>query len=145
MQVTIGPARGDLSLVPQGRIYRLVLHGLRSPDRVRLAVDGVAQAVDFTYDADLERLSLDPVAVEPGQSLALAVEVDAGTLLSRRDRRRETCQKMLRAFALDSDVKRQIDRDLPRLLEDPSALMFYAADLREAQFGALQAVMGRNR
>jgi hypothetical protein len=143
MQVTIGPARGELSLVPQRRTYRLVVHGLRAPDRVRLAVDGVERAVDFAYDVELERLSLGPVTVEPAQALALTLEVDAGSLLSRRDRRRETCRKLLRAFALDSQVKHEIDRDLERMLEDPSLLMQHAGELRDAHLAALSSVLNR--
>ena len=144
MQVTIGPARGELSLVPQRRTYRLVVHGLRAPDGVRLAVDGVERAVDFAYDVELERLSLGPVTVEPAQALALTLEVEAGSLLSRRDRRRDMCRKLLRAFALDSQVKHEIARDLERMLEDPARLMHHAADLQETHLAALSAVLNRN-
>jgi hypothetical protein len=144
MQMTIGPAQGELSLVPRRRTYRLAVHGLRAPDRVRLAVGGVEHAAACAYDADLECLMLEPVSIEPVQPLVLTVEVDAGSLLSRRDRRREACRKLLRAFALDSEVKKQIDRDLERLLDDPSRLMQYATDLKDAHLAALSAMLNRN-
>jgi len=144
MQLTVGPARGELSLAPAGRTYRLVVHGLRAPDRVRLAVDGVEQAPDFAYDEDQERLTVGPAIVEPGQPLTLTLEVDSGHLLSRRDRRLETCRKLLASFRLDSQVKHGIDRDLDRILDDPSSLMFYGADLLDAQINALSAILSRN-
>jgi hypothetical protein len=143
LSVTVGPARGDVSLVPASRTYHLVIHGVRVPDRVRLTVDGAERAPDFAHDGDQERLTLGGIVLKPSEQLTLTIAVRSGSLLSKRDRRLETCRKLLTAFRLDSGVKVRIDGDLPQILDDPSSLMHHSADLTGAQMAALSAVLGR--
>jgi hypothetical protein len=143
LSFTLGPVEGDASLVPEMRTYHLVIHGVRAPDRVRLAVDGVERATASTYDENQERLILGEVVLRPFEQLTLTVEVDSGSLLSKRDRRLETCRKFLAAFRLDAGVKGRIDRDLPSILKDPALLMYHSADLTGAQMAALSAILGR--
>jgi hypothetical protein len=143
LSFTLGPVEGDTSLVPEGRRYHLVIHGVRAPDRVRLAVDAIEQAPAPSYDAGWERLTLGEIVLKPSQQLTLTIEVDSGSLLSKRDRRLETCRKLLSAFHLDARVKFRIDRDLPRILLDPPVLMHHSADLKASQMAALWAVLHR--
>ncbi len=143
LSFTLGPAVGDLSLVPDRRTYHLVIHGLRAPDRVEMAIDGVEQAPDFAYDEIQEQLAFGAVVLSPAEQLTLNIAVCSGSLLSKRDRRLETCRKLLVAFRLDSGVKARIDRDLPKLLDDPSRLMYHSAELTEGQMAALWAILRR--
>jgi alpha-glucosidase (family GH31 glycosyl hydrolase) len=143
LQFTLGPARGDPSLLPEGRSYQLVIHGVRPPDGVRLAVDGVERAPGHAYDEALERLVVDAVVLKPAEALTLAVEVGSGGLLSGRDRRLEACRKLLAAFRLDSEVKHRIDRDLPTILGDASALAHHSPELKDAHLAALSAILNR--
>ncbi len=144
LSFTLGPAEGDLSLVPESRRYHLVIHGVRAPDRVGMAIDDVERAPDFAYDDRQERLTFGAVVLRPAQKLTLTVLVRSGSLLSHRDRRLETCRKLLAAFRLDSGVKVRIDRDLPGLLDDPGSLMHHSADLTEGQMAALSAILSRH-
>jgi hypothetical protein len=143
LSFALGPVEGDESLVPEWRTYHLVVHGVRAPDRVRLAVDNVQRTPASNYDGSQERLTLGEVVLKPSQQLNLTLEVDSGSLLSKRDRRLETCRKLLASFHLDSRVKFGIDRDLPRILQDPSSLMHHSADLTDPQMAALSAILHR--
>ena len=143
LQFTVAPAEGDTSLVPPKRIYNLTVHGIRHPDRVQLSICGQDRPVDYTYDETAETLSIAGIVLTPSDELNLTCSVRAGTLLSRRDRRLETCRRMLRAFRLDTDVKHQVDQDLPRILDNPAFLMNHSASLTDSQLAALSCVIGQ--
>lgn len=137
LQFTIAPAQGDTSLVPAERVYTVVVHGLRRPDRVQLTIDGHDREPAYVYDETAETLSLPDIVLAPSSELTLTCSLRAGSLLSRRDRRLETCRSMLRAFRLDTGVKHRLDLDLPAILAHPALLMNHSADLKEAHLSAL--------
>ncbi len=143
LQFTLGAAQGELSLVPARRTYCLVIHGIRAPEGVHLAVDGIERALHFAYDQAHERLTLSDVVLKPSEQLTLTLEVASDSLLSKRDRRLEGCRKLLAAFRLDTEVKYAIDRQLSQLLHEPSLLMHHAALLKDAQVSALSAILHR--
>jgi hypothetical protein len=72
--------------------------------------------------------------------------VAGGSLLSRRDRRLETCRAMLWSFKLDSDTKQALYEAMPGLVEDADRLQRYAGAIdrvSEAQLMALRNVLAR--
>ncbi len=140
MVFTIGPAHGDLAQAPAARAYRLVIRGVGRPDAVRLAVNGAEQATGLTYDEATETLTLDRVSLGPAERLSLTLSAQAG-LLAPRDRRLETCRKLLRAFRLDTEIKRRVDEALPGILAGRVSLMQYAHDLTDAHVAALQSAI----
>ncbi len=142
----IARGEGAAGHIPAGRSYRLVFRGVRRPEELMLSVNGAAQAVAWTYEEATESLALPAVAVGPADELALSFGVSAGSLLSRRDRRAETCRAMLEAFRMNSWVKWEVERMLPALLQDPAARGRAAGGIdrvSEAQWMALLDVMGR--
>ena len=143
LQFTVAPAQGDISLTPPERTYNLLVHGIRHPDHVQLSISGQHRPGDYTYDEAAETLSLAGIILAPSNELTLTCSVRAGTLLSRRDRRLETCRGMLRAFRLDTEAKHQVDRDLPAILETPALLMNHSAYLADSHLAALANVIGR--
>jgi len=143
LEFTIAPAEGDTTLVPARRTYRLVFHGIRPPDDVQLSVSGTNHSPGLAYDDLGEALTVTGVTLEPADELRLALSVRSGTLLSRRDRRLETCRKLLRSFRLDSNVKLRLDQDLVELLAGRSSLMNHSPDLKDAQLSALLSTMQR--
>lgn len=143
LRLSVGPAQGDTSVLPAGRTIRLLVHGIRPPDRLRLSVGDQDREGATSYDEATDTLAVDAVVVAPGAGLALACEVDDGGLLSPADHRAEACRDLLRAFRLDTDAKRDIDRALPALVERPALLMNHSAGLHETQLAALSHVLGR--
>ena len=141
LQFTVTPAQGDISLIPPERTYSLVLHGIRRPDRVQLSIGGRCRPVEYEYDETAEALSIAGIVLTPSDELTLTCSVRAGTVLSRRDRRLETCRKMLRAFRLDTDAKHRIDQDLPAILENPALLLNHGAYLADSHLAALSSVI----
>ncbi len=142
----IDKVKGNPAHIPAGRSYRLILRGVCRPDALQLAVNGVEQAIAWTYDETAESLALPPVAVGPGDALALTLSVTDGSLLSRRDRRLETCRAMLRTFRMNSWVKWGLERALPDLVADPASRGRAGGELdrvTEAQWLALLDVIAR--
>ena len=146
LRFQIAPVEGDAKHIPAGRSYRLVFRGVRQPDELRLAINGVSQAIEGEYDEATESLTLPAVAVGPNDELTLTIGVADGSLLSQRDRRLETCRAMLWRFRLESLAKWGLHQALPELVRDPAARGRAGGDLDrigEAHWMALLDVMGR--
>jgi len=142
----IGKVAGNAKHIPAGRAYRLIFRGVRRPDALRLARNGAAQPVEWVYDAATESLTLPALPVGPADELTLTLDVAAGSLLSKRDRRVETCRAMLWAFKLESLAKLALDRALPEIAQNPGKLETFAGELdrvSEAQWMALRNVLAR--
>jgi alpha-glucosidase (family GH31 glycosyl hydrolase) len=137
---------GNANHVPAGRSYRLMLHGVRRPGSVRLAVNGVAEQVEEGYNEAAESLALPLLALGAQDELELQVEVSGESLLSKRDRRVETCRALLSAFKMNTHAKGVISEMLPVLVQQPRALESFggALDLvSDAQMMALRNVLAR--
>jgi alpha-glucosidase (family GH31 glycosyl hydrolase) len=142
----IAPVVGNAKHIPAGRRYRPVFRGVRQPDELQLAVNGVLQAIEGEYDEATESLTLPAVAVGPNDELVLTISVTDGTLLSQRDRRLETCRAMLHIFRLESLAKWGLHQALPELMRDPSARGRAGGEwdrVGEAHWMALLDVLGR--
>jgi alpha-glucosidase (family GH31 glycosyl hydrolase) len=141
LQFQIEPVEGNARHVPTPRRYQLVLHGIRQPDGAQVEINGASQNVQGHYDAQSETLGLPDIALQPADRLTLTVSVKAGSLLSKRDRRLETCRALLWAFRLATEVKRDIDLALPDILRDPGRLAPFGNALTDAQWAALLDVV----
>ncbi len=142
----IARVEGNAGHIPAGRSYRLVFRGVQKPDELALAVNGVHQTAEWTYDEATESLALPAVVVGPADELALTFGVAEGSLLSQRDRRLETCRAMLRTFRLDTWVKWELDRKLPELVLAPERLDQFAGNtdrVSDAQWMVLRNVIAR--
>jgi alpha-glucosidase (family GH31 glycosyl hydrolase) len=143
LEFSIAPAEGDRSLVPAQRTVHLVFHGIRSPEEMRLALNGVDASPNLVYDDNViyddadEALTVRGIVLKPSDEVRLSLVVRSGTLLSGRDRRKETCRKLLRSFRLDTGVKHRLDRHLDQILEGRASLMAYGTDLADAHLSAL--------
>ncbi len=158
LQFTIAPVEGDLALVPARRTFKLVVRGVSLPDRVSLTINNAehnldrklerkldrvlpSSGQDFSYDEQTETLAVQGVVLGPADKLALELAVGSGMLLAKRDRRLETCRKLLRAFRLDTGIKQQIDDDLVNILQGHSSLIKHSRTLGDAHLNALQSVL----
>ena len=143
MQIRIGAAQGDTTLVPPERTCRLIIRGVRQPDQIEWSLNGLSSTPAVQYDEATETLELPAVTLKPTDELVLSLSVKEGALLSKRDRRIETCRKMLRAFRLESYTKLRIDGHLPEIIQDPNRLASVGSGLKDAHAAALTNVINR--
>jgi hypothetical protein len=129
--------RGDASVIPPSRRYRLVVRGVCRPDEVWVRVNGQPHPASVAYDEAAESLSASEIALSPGDDLRLTATTHAGELLAQSDHRPDACRKLLRAFRLDTEVKHHIDCALPSLLARRSRLAQFSSGLSDAQLQAL--------
>ncbi len=76
----------------------------------------------------------------------ITLGVAEGSLLSKRDRRLETCRSMLRAFRTESWTKWALEQALPALVQDPTTRHRFGGDMdrvSEAQWMALLDVISQ--
>jgi len=152
-QLTFKIARVESSIttpsrhIPVDRTYRLVFRGVRKPDSLDVRINGDNLAAEWSYDENTESLSLPAMPVGPDDELTVSLGVMEGSLLSKRDRRLETCRAMLHAFKLDSWAKLVLGRALPELVHEPQRLQQYVGRLdrvSDAQWMALRNVLERS-
>ncbi len=139
--VTIQAPRGDTTLIPQQRNYRLHLHGIGEPARCQALISGRDVPITLQYDDETEVLIVTGLRLSTTDTLRLEIEAGNGEkLLSRRDRTLEKCQAMLKAFRLHSAAKHALSRRLAELPANPRLLADYAALMSDAQTRALLEV-----
>lgn len=143
LEFKIGPTEGDVSLIPAQREMRLHLHGIARPDVVKLILNGVELNEPLNqiwhYAETSEELEVGPVMLTPADRLELWVSVEAGALLSRRDRRAEKVRKLLWNFLVnDASTCQELDNRMNDLLAGRLPLELFANRLKGAQLDALR-------
>ncbi|MBK8050905.1 MAG: DUF5110 domain-containing protein [Anaerolineales bacterium] len=142
LDFSIGPANGDLSVLPMQRTYEAVIHGVVEPAQIELTINGAAALAEVVrYDAETETLSVVLGAIAPTGACEVKLSNAGEALESRRDRRAEKVRTMLRSFKVDNQVKARIDAELPQLMAGEINLSRYA--LTGAQSEALAQVIGQ--
>ncbi|MCC7352218.1 MAG: DUF5110 domain-containing protein [Anaerolineae bacterium] len=141
LRFQIGPATGDTAQVPAQRVYNLVFRGIRKPDQTTARVNGATATFNQAYDEATETLHCQGLTLKPTDELQVTLTVNSGSLLSRKDRRAETCQKLLWAFRLDTTAKNRVNLLLPKLMADVNRLGDLWMDLRATQTQALVEVI----
>jgi len=135
---SIEPAEGDTSLIPPGRRYDLVFHGLRAPEVLEVLVNGSAAAIRPQPGSPLRLVG---ITLAPGDRLEARLSVREGSLISQRDRRMEQAEKLLLAFNLGSDTCRDVYNALPDVLAGKVSLRQFANRLKPAHLEALESVL----
>ncbi len=135
------PVSGDLAHLPAERAVRLVFHAVRQPDALEVLQNGKPLDIQPQWDAKNARLALPVIRLAPTDRLTVRLTVSEGELLLNPDRRAEKISQRLYHFRLDSNVKQQIERSLPRLLADPNLLGRWNHQLTDAQAAALQHML----
>jgi alpha-glucosidase (family GH31 glycosyl hydrolase) len=138
LQVTIQPVQGDRSDLPENRRYTLTWRGVSQPAKIEVTIDGTTLHPKTTYDAGNGTLTLEEISLKSESRLAARLIPQVGkSLLLKRDRRLETCRKLLWSFHCSPDLKKQIDARLEEILIHPGVLVAYERQLTEAQMGTL--------
>jgi alpha-glucosidase (family GH31 glycosyl hydrolase) len=143
LEFHIAPVEGDLQVVPLARTYTLVFHNINQPDQVQVHVGGELVTPDLRYSGEAETLVIPDVKLSTDTALQVVVTTPGVPLISQHDATLETCHKLLRAFKLNTHVKRMIHVQLPHLAEDITQLAAAGDALQPAQMQALiETLMG---
>ncbi|MFH1635489.1 MAG: TIM-barrel domain-containing protein [Chloroflexota bacterium] len=141
---TIGPAEGDLTQYPDPRTYELKFQGMASPDEVLLQINGKPLPCLPEYDSAAEVLTVPIDAnLAPTDTVRLVARKESGSLLVRRGRILQTCQRLLEHFRLETDTKAEIAARLPEIIQNPALLARYRPTLAEAHLLALLETITR--
>ena len=143
LTLRIGPAEGEIDLVPEERKYTLVFRGVCEPDRVEVTLNGDSHATDWSYDLELHSLTLSQVTLTPVDTLMVRLQTDTDSLVCREDGRLATLQKMLKTFRLGTDAKSSIASQLAALVSDPGLLATYRVVLTRSQMRAMFETLTR--
>ena len=141
LDITIEPAIGDITLIPAERSIYLHIHGVTAAARMDAQIDGGSIAPEVGYDAASETLTVAGVRLTPAARLTVRLHTDDRTLLSRRERKRDTLLKLLRAFRLHSGVRNRLAEIVDRLIVNPDALAPYVVTMEDAHIRALCEVL----
>jgi alpha-glucosidase (family GH31 glycosyl hydrolase) len=141
LDLTIHPAEGNTHLIPAERAISIHLHSVKASARISVQLDGSEIAPNITYDAATETLSIDGITLTPAALLTVRAQSDDGTLLARRERKRETLLKMLRAFRLHSGVRNRLAEIIDALIVNPDEIAPYIVTMQSAHVRALCEVL----
>jgi len=140
--VIISPVRGDPSVIPEERRFRLLLRGFAFPDGVRASLNDQEVGLGFEYNLAKETIEFEPLVLNPTDELKLEIQVSGKSLIGERDRSIEKLRKFLRAFHLHSWVKQDIDANWPEIIAGRKTLRSYAG-LTDAQLAVLENILLR--
>ena len=138
--VTISPVRGDLTVIPEGRRFQLLLRGFAIPAGVVTRLNDQEVLLGYEYDPSTETLKFEPLGLKPTDELKLEIQATGPSLYGKRDRSAEKLHKYLRAFHLLSSVKQAIDKDWPEIAAGRKSLRSYAG-LSDAQLVVLENIL----
>lgn len=142
LDITINPAQGDLTHLPETRTWRLEIFGITSPSELTVTIDGEAQNVSFAYEMEREMVKLTEINAAVTQTIQIHLATEQETLLSHRDRQHETLWQMIDSFHLETQTKRMLAEQLDALLQDPETVLNrYTLTLTDTHKRALMEVI----
>lgn len=137
LEFTMDAAEGSRALIPAERAIHLYIHGVREDAAITALVDGSAVSTTSDYDAQTETLRIHDLKVKPAAALRVTLRAAEPTLFARRDRKRETILRLLRAFRLNTGVRNKLAEIVDALIANPEHIAPYLVTMSEAQSRAL--------
>ncbi len=135
---TVEPVSGDTAHLPDERHYTIIFRGISQPAEVVIMVNDRVQPHDFVYEYTTESVEVGTFALKATDRLTITLSGDS--LLSQRDRREETLDRMLVKFRLNAEHKGIIAPWIPQMLEDITCLSNLLSMLGEPHLRALVEV-----
>lgn len=107
----------DPSVFPLDRELVIKLYGVAAPDAVHCSVDGAPVAVEAAYRPESELITISGLRARPRSEVIVRV-TRSSPILWRRNRVKDKCRAMLRAFKAHPKIKREVDLRLDEVLAD---------------------------
>ncbi|MCB9134696.1 MAG: DUF5110 domain-containing protein [Anaerolineales bacterium] len=132
---TLGPATGDLNVIPAAREYTLHFRGVAVPGRVHATLNGVPHSLFPKHDPKTHTLTFPEITLAPTDQLTLTLDV------ARFNYPAQQClaelQKIVTAFRLENWAKGALFYNLADLAAHPEKIAAYRAVLEKSQLLAL--------
>lgn len=141
LEFSISPSEGDLSLIPETRKFRLIIHGVKDSVQPTVTINDQYIEVESWYEESTEALHIEGIELSSTKTLHLTLQADTNNLLSRRDRKRENLLRMLRFFKLHAGVRNEIGNHIDAILDDATKLAPYLVTMEQSQAQALFEVI----
>jgi alpha-glucosidase (family GH31 glycosyl hydrolase) len=104
LRLIVSAPSGDASCVPADRTLKVEVFGVRATCTCSVSAAGLNAVAKASYDHEREMLSVDVGRIGRG-AVELSIRCDTGPLLSRRERRLERAELLVRRFRLGSRDK----------------------------------------
>lgn len=139
---TIAPGEGDTSSIPQSRTWRVHVRGVQAGAQVTVHSDGQPASADGIYDSHTETLTiiLSDIPVTTAVSIVLTHNQN---LLARRDRRKETCLRLIKHMVAEVEIRRALWERIDEIITDTRTLLEYAYYLKPSHLQAFIEVIDR--
>lgn len=137
----LGPARGELDLLPAVRSLALNFRGFNNPDEVIVKINGQLLNVDRSYDSDTFTVCLDDLQLTPADELEVKLIRVSGSLANFADHRKAMVLQMIRFFKMENNTKRDLSMAVSEILSNPSILGGFLSSLSNNQVLALFEVI----
>ena len=141
LQLGIGPAQGDLGVVPAARGYTLVFHAIDAPGQTLVTCDGRRVPIDARHDPESGSLTIHLPPAAPSSNYQVLLQARQGKLQRHDDARPRILMKLLKAFRCGSEAKRGLCVRLHEILADYEVLGAYRTALSDSQLRALLEVL----
>jgi hypothetical protein len=139
----VGPAIGDLTLIPARREYTLVFHSLYEPDECSVQINGVPVSVSGIYASDEKSFTLSGLTLTPGDELKVELRSKGASLAVRETNLERTLNQMLKAFRMGNNAKDAFRKRIPELLKNPNDLAAFQVAMTRSQLRAvLETITG---
>ena len=133
---TLGPATGDLTLLPQQREYTLHFRGVGAPQNVSVTLNGSPAPAFPKHDPKTQTLTFPDIPLTPSDTLV--IEFRSSSIdQPNRESKIENLQRLVTAFRLDNTVKQVLYDNLSDLTADPRKLAAFHPSLQPAHLRAL--------
>jgi len=106
----VGPAEGDLTVLPDERDYELQFRGVLDPDAVEVAG---APSPDVQYRAEDATLVVSVAAVDVAEGVTVTLETDEASLADRRRDTERRLLELLSHFEMPASAKDHIRWEFP--------------------------------
>ncbi len=137
LKFSIHPAKGTAEVAPDPRTYILTFKGVAAPDSVSVQQDGETLDVAYAYDPAAHSLRLDGVELHAASMLTVTLATQAESLMAAPLSVEEKVRRLLWSFRAPTFVKSRIDKALPQLMEDITAVSRFDMVLTRSQVQAL--------
>lgn len=142
LSITVEPAIGDTSIIPEKRTYTFLLRGISEPSHPTLTINGQTQPAAGRYDETTLTYQVGPVFLENQQRLTLTVTAHQSILVPARPVK-GALLKLLKAAKMETLVKGKIYENFSKLVKDIRNLGRMNLTLSENQItGLLETLSG---
>lgn len=139
--VQIDPLSSEIDSLPGNIIYRFKFRGIEPSVTIAVESGGDVSEIAFAYDLKTKSLLTEPISVIHKNGLTLRLRTNNKIILVPDNRQLLIGHKMVRAFRMNTNVKRKLADQLAQITGNLSLLTKYQLSLTTLQFQALAELM----